>query len=33
LSWTPPLTGRYTVRVVDDTGQSDTRDVTVDLVP
>ena len=33
VRWTPASPGRYTVRVVDDAGQSDAREVTVDLVP
>lgn len=33
LGWTPERTARYTVRVVDETGQADSRDVNVEFVP
>lgn len=32
LAWTPPQAGRYTVRVVDADGRSETRELTVELV-
>ena len=32
LNWTPPQAGRYTLRVVDADGRSETRELTVELV-
>lgn len=33
LAWTPARAGRYTVRVLDESGRSDVRDVSVEVVP
>lgn len=33
LAWQPPLPRRYRVRVVDEAGRSDSRDLTVEFVP
>jgi penicillin-binding protein 1C len=33
LAWNPPRAGRYVVRVVDEAGRADSRDVSVEVVP
>ncbi len=33
LAWLPPNAGRFVLRAVDEAGQSDSRDITVELVP
>jgi len=33
LAWTPTQAGRYTVRVLDEAGRSDVRDVSIEIVP
>jgi membrane carboxypeptidase/penicillin-binding protein PbpC len=33
LSWLPSLPGHYSLRVVDDSGGADTRDVAVEVLP
>ncbi len=33
LAWNPPRAGRYVLRVVDEAGRADSRDVAVDMVP
>ena len=33
LAWNPPRAGRYLLRVVDETGRADSRDVSVEVVP
>ncbi len=33
LAWTPTQAGRYTVRVLDEAGRSDARDVSIEIVP
>ena len=33
LAWSPPRAGRYVVRVVDEAGRADSRDVSVEVVP
>lgn len=33
LAWSPPRAGRYTLRVVDESGRSDSRDLAVEVVP
>ena len=33
LDWSPPRAGRYTLRVVDEAGRTDSRDLAVEVVP
>ena len=33
LAWNPPRAGRYVLRVVDEEGRADSRDVAVEIVP
>jgi len=33
LAWQPPRAGKFVLRAVDETGQGDSRDVNVELVP
>ena len=33
LAWNPPRAGRYVLRVIDETGRADSRDVAVEVVP
>ncbi|WP_252716917.1 hypothetical protein [Herbaspirillum sp. B65] len=33
LNWTPPAPGRYQIRVIDQEGRSDSREVEVEFLP